>query len=69
MQADILIFLGEHEGKWFSARQISKKIKISRYSINMNLRRLRKHKLIEFKIEDNQFVYKAKERVATDNRG
>jgi len=48
-QQEVLQFLSENKGKWFSSKEISKELGISRGSIQCSLRKLHKQKEISIK--------------------
>lgn len=58
-QQEVYDFLKKHPTKWFTSRQISDKIAISLGSVTMSLKKLRKSKLIKFKMpgKRNQYLY------------
>ena len=67
-QSDILDLLKKHPYKWFTSYEISVLIKVKPASVSMNCKRMRKHKVVEFKITKlgdgrllEQYVYKHKE--------
>ncbi|MBN1385352.1 winged helix-turn-helix transcriptional regulator [Candidatus Woesearchaeota archaeon] len=61
-QQEIYDFLKKHPTKWFTSREISEQIGISLGSVTMSLKKLRKSKLIKFRISGkrNQFEYSFK---------
>ncbi len=55
-QWDILEFLGENAGGWFTARQIAEQTDQSFSSVLIGVRRLRKSRMVEFKRGQGQSV-------------
>jgi len=50
-QQEVYTFLRRHRNKWFSAKEIMNKLKLSQGSVSMSLLKLRKGKIIDFKLE------------------
>ena len=59
-QEEIVSFLGENKGKWFTSREISSKLGVSIGSVTMSLKKLRKTNIIKYKNtgKRNTFMYK-----------
>jgi len=51
-QQEVYSFLKKYKDKWFSTREISKKLGISLGSVTMSAKRLRESKLVRFKYEN-----------------
>ena len=63
-QQEVYHFLKTHPEKWFTSREISEGINISRGAVAESLRKLRENGEIEFKGKGrrgNEFQYKFKE--------
>ena len=61
-QAEVLEFLENHKGKWFTARQLSEKIGITQGSCTNNLTKLKRHKLIDFREADKRYTFEYRHR-------
>ncbi|MBI5390520.1 hypothetical protein HZB02_03460 [Candidatus Woesearchaeota archaeon] len=61
-QQEVYNFLKKHKTKWFTSRDISENINISLGSVTMSLKKLRKSKLILYRVtgKRNLFEYKFK---------
>lgn len=58
-QEDVLIFLKENKGRWFTAREMADKIKISYSTITTNLCRLMRFGMVKFKpIKPREYTHK-----------
>ena len=59
-QQEVSDFLKKHRNKWFTSKEIAKKLKVSTGSVINNLSKLRKSRQIMFKPSGrtNQYVYK-----------
>jgi len=69
-QQEVFTFLKENRNKWFTAREISKKLKASFTSITPSLKKLRESEQLNYKIikvtsytlgRRKVFIYKFKE--------
>ena len=49
-QQEVYIFLKKHRKKWFFSRDIADKLKISIGSVLTSLKRLRKTKMVDYKL-------------------
>ncbi len=58
-QGDLLKIL-EGADDWLTSKQIAEKTGVGVSSTNVKLRKLRSLKLIEFKIEGREYLYKSK---------
>lgn len=58
-QQEVYEFLKNNPGKWFTSREISENLNVSIGSVTMNLKKLRKSKLITFRNtgKKNMFQY------------
>ena len=56
-QREVQIFLEKNKGEWFTAKQISEKIGITLGSCQNNIKRLRKHGIIEVREAAKRYTY------------
>ena len=49
-QQEIYIFLKKHRKKWFFAKEIANKLRVSPGSVLSSLKRLRKAKMVNYKL-------------------
>jgi Mn-dependent DtxR family transcriptional regulator len=61
-QQEVSDFLKKHRQKWFTSKEIARKLKVSTGSVINNLSKLRKSKQVLFKPAEraNQYKYKYK---------
>lgn len=61
-QQEVSDFLKKHRAKWFTSKEIARKLKVSTGSVINNLSKLRKSKQVLFKPAGraNQYLYKYK---------
>ena len=59
-QAEVHDFLQKHPKEWFTARQISKRIKISIGSCTNNIYRLMKHRIIIRREQGKRYCFEYK---------
>lgn len=59
-QNSVLDFLKKNKDKWYDIVEISQNIEISCPSTNTNLRKLRRHGLVDYRAIRTRFYYKYK---------